>query len=63
MVSSECKTTENMNTETKEALEAARHELVTLHGLVAADGEAPMETFKIDTSDAVQKIDKAIESS
>ena len=44
----------------RRALEVARHELVTLHGLVVADGAAPDETFEIDTSDVVELIDEAL---
>lgn len=44
----------------REALEVARHELVTLHGLKAADGAAPEETWDIDTSGAVAAIDGAL---
>ena len=50
---------ENM-TPVRRALEVARHELVTLHGLVAADGAAPNKTFKINTSEAVDSIDAAL---
>jgi hypothetical protein len=32
------------------ALKAAQHELTTLHGLVAADGASPAQTWNIDTS-------------
>jgi len=44
----------------RRALEVSRHELVTLHGLVVADGAAPNETFEIDTNGAVGLIDKAL---
>lgn len=44
----------------REALEMARHELTTLHGLVAADGMAPMETWAIDTNKTVAMIDAAL---
>lgn len=44
----------------RRALEVARHELVTLHGLVVADGAAPDETFEIDTIEAVDLIDEAL---
>ena len=52
-----------MNPEIKAALEAARHELVTLHGLLAADGVAPEETFSIDTTKIVEQLDSVIEAS
>ena len=39
------------------ALEAARHELSTLHGLYAFDGEAPEETWRLDTTQVVGLID------
>ena len=42
------------------ALHVARHELVTLHGLIAADGAAPQEAFVIDTREAVALIDEAL---
>ena len=44
----------------RKALEAARHELTTLHGLIAADGAAPQETWSIDTSAVVAAIDEAL---
>lgn len=44
----------------KQALEAARHELVTLHGLLAADGASPSETWVIDTSAAIAQLDMAL---
>jgi hypothetical protein len=46
-----------------EALERARHELVTLHGLLAADGAAPTITWSIDVGNVIDEIDAAIESS
>jgi hypothetical protein len=46
----------------KSALEAARHELTTLHGLVAADGAAPNETWTLDESHIIQQLDAAIEA-
>lgn len=50
---------ENM-TPVRRALEVARYELVTLHGLLAADSAAPNETFEIDTDGAVDLIDEAL---
>ena len=47
-------------TPVRRALEVARHELVTLHGLIVADGAAPNETFEIDTIDVVNLIDAAL---
>ena len=44
----------------RRALEVARHELVTMHGLIVADGAAPNETFEIDTNGAVGLIDEAL---
>jgi hypothetical protein len=44
----------------RQALNTARHELVTMDGLLAADGAAPAETFSIDTSKAVAEIDEAL---
>ena len=49
-----------MNDRSRKALEIARHELTTLHGLIAADGAAPSETWSIDTSAAVVAIDDAL---
>ena len=46
----------------KSALESARHELTTLHGLVAADGAAPNETWPLDESHIIRQLDEAIES-
>jgi len=46
----------------RSALEAARHELTTLHGLVAADGAAPTETWTLDESHVIRQLDEAIES-
>lgn len=43
--------------QSRAALEMARHELTTLHGLIAADGMAPTETWTIDTNKAVAAID------
>lgn len=42
------------------ALRAARHELTTLHGLLAADAEEPQTTWTIDTSVAKEAIDEAL---
>lgn len=42
------------------ALEAARHELVTLNGLIAADGAAPNETFPIDCTNVLIMVDEAL---
>jgi hypothetical protein len=42
------------------ALKAAQHELTTLNGLVAADGAAPSETWKLDTTATLAKIDAAL---
>lgn len=52
-----------MNPEIKAALEAARHELVTLHGLIAADAVSPEDTFSIDTTEIVAQLDAVIEAS
>ena len=51
-----------MNTKTKNALDAARHELTTLHGLLAADGAAPNETWTINVADTLALIDAALAS-
>ncbi len=44
-----------------DALEDARHELVTLNDLMAYDGEAPADTWELDTTEAVARIDEALE--
>ncbi len=43
----------------EEALRSARHELATINGLYAFDGEAPEETFRINTMGVIAKIDKS----
>ena len=53
---------DSMNTKTKNALDAARHELTTLHGLLAADGAAPSETWTINVADTLALIDAALAS-
>ena len=50
------------STKVRRALERARHAISTLNGLVAADGEAPGETWTIDERDVVRYLDEAIES-
>lgn len=45
------------------ALEAARHELTTLHGLVVCDGAAPEETWSIDASKALGEMDALLKAS
>lgn len=50
----------NFPSKYKEVLEMARHELITLHGLIAADGMAPRETWMIDTGLAVKEIDEVL---
>lgn len=47
-------------TSARQALELARHELTTLHGLLAADGMAPSEIWSIDTGEVVAKIDTVL---
>ena len=47
----------------QEALEDARHELTTLDGLVAYDGECPSETWTIDASRTLRILDLAIQPS
>ena len=49
-----------MTTLQREALEAARHDLVTFDGLVVADGAAPQETFILDTKQTIAKLDAAL---
>lgn len=46
----------------RRALERARYIIDTLNGLVAADGEAPAETWTIDERDVLRELDEAIES-
>lgn len=43
-----------------QALEAARHELTVMHGLMAFDGAAPQVTWPIDTRKVVALIDGAL---
>jgi hypothetical protein len=47
----------------RRVLEMARHELTTLHGLIAADGMAPAETWQIDTCKTVAEIDAVLSES
>jgi hypothetical protein len=42
------------------ALKAAQHELTTLNGLVAADGASPKQTWSIDTTKTLAKIEAAL---
>jgi len=42
------------------AMEAARYELVTLDGLLAADGAAPGETWTINVRAVIRQLDKAL---
>ena len=42
------------------ALEEARHRLVAMHGLLAADGAAPRKRWTLDTAAVVAELDKAI---
>lgn len=44
----------------REALRDAHHELTTLHGLVVCDGAAPEETWPLDCSKTLTKIDEAL---
>ena len=53
----------NMNPEIKAALEAARHELTTLNGLLAADVVVPAETWVIDTTKILAQLDAVIKPS
>jgi len=56
----EIKRLQKENERMRPALEAARHELTTLHGLTVCDAAAPSETWTIDTSEIVRAIDEAI---
>lgn len=44
----------------KAALEEARHELTTLHGLYAFDGAAPEESWRLDESKVLAKMDEVL---
>lgn len=44
-----------------EALQDAQHALVTLDGLIAADGAAPEHTWSIDETKRIDRIDAALE--
>lgn len=60
MYKNDCCAKEAKAEQMKKALEEARHELTTLHGLVAADGAAPQETWVIDTNAVIAVIDQAL---
>ena len=53
-------TEQNITEKLRDALEMARHELTTLHGLIAADGAAPRETWSIDTMGVTSVIDDVL---
>ena len=42
------------------ALESARHELVTLNGLIATDGASQNQKWTVNTTDAIKQIDEAL---
>lgn len=46
----------------KNALDAARHSLATLNGLIVYDGAVPGETWEIDERETARLLDEAIES-
>lgn len=48
-----------MNSAQTKALKEARHELVTLNGLLAADGAAPSDTWTINTTPVIEALDVA----
>lgn len=50
------------NKRLKEAAEHARLDLVFFGGLHAFDGEAPEETWKLDTSKVVARLDEVLEN-
>ena len=43
----------------RDTLAECRYQLSTLDGLIAADGEAPDETFPIDNAEIIQKLSEA----
>jgi hypothetical protein len=43
-----------------QALEAARHELTTLHGLWAYDGAAPQEPWQLDERSTLARLDAVL---
>lgn len=45
-----------------DVIEVARHELTTLNGLLASDAAAPSETWQIDTTEIIKRLDAVIES-
>ena len=49
-----------MTQQETDAMEAARHELITLDGLIAADGVAPTETWVLDTKAIIKKLDAVL---
>ena len=49
-----------MTQQETDAMEAARHELITLDGLIAADGAAPTETWVLDTKAIIKKLDAVL---
>ena len=49
-----------MTKQQKIAMEAARHELVTLHGLLVSDGCAPDEKWSINTSQTIALLDAVL---
>ena len=49
-----------MTSQIEKALEKARYELVTLHGLLAADGACPGITWSIDVGSTIDELDAAI---
>ena len=49
-----------MRAEVRKTLEAVRHELTCLHGLLTADGAAPALTWPLDTTKLVSQIDAAL---
>lgn len=57
-----CRERGDMDPEIRNALEAARHSLVSLSGLTACDGVAPTETFVIDEARVISMIDAVLPS-
>ena len=49
-----------MEAKIREALEDARHELATLHGLMAYDDADPSRPWALDTTGVTAKIDEAL---
>jgi hypothetical protein len=47
-------------TQLKSTLESVRHELTTLEGLIAADGQAPSQTWPLSFSSLLESVDESL---